>query len=686
MPSLTSRLHSFVFKTPHQCGACLFPLPPTAETLSFDINPSRDLLFETSDSRRVEIAQLTESAERGCEKCATIRSFISGTGITCSAIEWWLAMGGSRPRVTAHSESGEEVELEICSSTLRLKETDTDADDNPNNDVDINTNIDTDNKTGHPCVSAGSKLRGGTGGDEALGLARGWLERCQLEHGKCQGGAGRAFVPTRLLYIGGEELDVVVLREGLSGPVRYAALSHRWSAETERVCLLGENFEHRKAVGVALSEMPKMMRDAILVSRKLGIEFVWIDSLCIIQNSKEDWLTEAAMMAGVYSNAELTVAATWCHGSGVSLFSGREGPKFHCVDLPGEEELFLRRSAPHFQWDNGGEDSASSEQQLWPLLRRGWVYQEQWLSRRTLHFTEHEMVWICNETTACECAWHAFGRTDDSPWTGGNLGTRSLEWAEIIQEYTGRAFTQIADRLVALAGIATEYSRIEDRGLYLCGHWRKEFPESLFWKSTGDLRPRPDMKIPSWSWASVIGDIEFDYPSEDIQPHVVDVDVSYHGKDLMGDVAEGMLRISGSTVQGKLYHGDEWTEVLEASGLLLPESRGYGLEVDGRLLTFRPDYLLQGENGPGDSDDYFVASGSSALCLLFGRCTHGSFDPDSPDSNVEVEFASGLVFRALGEGSGRAERIGYFTGWDLDDGIELKRFTELASKKEFIVV
>jgi hypothetical protein len=218
--------------------------------------------------------------------------------------------------------------------------------------------------------------------------------------------------------------------------------------ETEAVILKTTTIEERKKGGIPLACLPQMMQGVVSVLRGFGIPYLWIDSLCILQDSAADWADQATMMAQVYSNAEVTIAATWCHGSGRSLFSGRHGSNFLDVDLPGtgcEFPMFVRRRIPHFQDKNGtptlqlgdgvtdsassgvsqsGDDdegqSTPSSPTLLPLLGRGWVFQEQRLSPRMLHFTKHEIVWTCGETTACECSIYKFDK-------GSRHGVPALE-------------------------------------------------------------------------------------------------------------------------------------------------------------------------------------------------------------------------------------------------------------------
>lgn len=136
-------------------------------------------------------------------------------------------------------------------------------------------------------------------------------------------------------------------------------------------------------------------------------------------------------------------------------------------------DVFVREGVEHFRWLNrvglvDGEDGRH-----WPLLRRGWVYQEQWLSRRMLHFTKREVVWVCKQGMACECGWYRLEdkRGAEAVEDGGGEQegdnadedaeeekTRPSEWKEIVEEYSERDFTRISDRLPALGGIATVHA------------------------------------------------------------------------------------------------------------------------------------------------------------------------------------------------------------------------------------
>ncbi|KAK3356628.1 heterokaryon incompatibility protein-domain-containing protein [Lasiosphaeria hispida] len=658
---------------PRRCGACLFDLGSSAKPLGFDVDPPVERVFWESDTHTTTMTQLRKSARRGCTTCAALLGFLQQTEIqgSVTAIEWYPSRGldQPRPRVVCHIEGGTTVALELCAAPEIFRGA-----------TGIMVGV-------HPSICPGLKTQGGTGEPPARVQAAHWLADCRTEHSKCRRDLSSvSFVPTRLLSIGGNDLAKVVICERFPAPVMYGALSHRWSAETEAVKLTRASLGGRKTDGILMSALPPLMQDSITVLRELGIEYVWIDSLCIVQDSLEDWRVEAAMMAQVYSNAELTVAATWCHGSGQSLFSRRNDSdnEFAVAHLPSVSDrppLFIRRAPPHFQWTTGSDAASDSEPFcLWPLLSRGWVYQEQWLSRRILHFTRHELVWVCNETTACECAQNQFGTAHS---TVGEVSGQPSRWQDIVHEYSSRAFTQVTDRLPALAGIATMYSSTCDTppGRYLCGLWTQDFPGALFWRAAAgaQLLPRSNTKIPSWSWASSTGPVEFVFTDDEVEKtQVLAVHVSCRGKDVMGDVTEAALQISGPVVLAKVFYGSHWREL--ATSRVGHSERSQGLEIGGQYATFAMDHTFE------NAEEHFARDSMPVMCLLLSSNHLGYNDPEHPETNREGQFACGLVLRPVSEQGAVYERIGYFLGWDLDDGFHLEELTSLSNKIQITLV
>ncbi|KAK2043947.1 heterokaryon incompatibility protein [Colletotrichum somersetense] len=219
-------------------------------------------------------------------------------------------------------------------------------------------------------------------------LATKWLEECGANHPSCGKAArhstvfctdnsllisdleGRGLVATRLLFFplhpASEETDIARLQlsESLSPDTRYAALSHRWGAH-ETCCTTEGSLKGMIETGVRVSKLPATFRDAIYVARGMGLSYIWIDSLCIVQDDKEDWKNEAKRMAIIYDNATCTIAAN----DGLDSDSG----------------LTMRGS---------GAKSTNV------LDSRAWVCQERMISPRSLIFTGGSVVWECRECDA----------------------------------------------------------------------------------------------------------------------------------------------------------------------------------------------------------------------------------------------------------------------------------------------
>ncbi|KAH6639048.1 heterokaryon incompatibility protein-domain-containing protein [Boeremia exigua] len=154
--------------------------------------------------------------------------------------------------------------------------------------------------------------------------------------------------------------------------------------------------------GIRWDDLPKTFQDAIRMTSLLDIDFIWIDSLCIIQNDKDDWATESAKMADIYEYASLTLSATASAGDSYGCFSASFSTSRSLpISLPedvGTCELAVRKPITH--WNTIGQSEMHAR---FPLMSRGWAFQERLLSRRVLHFSEEELVWECRELTTCEC-------------------------------------------------------------------------------------------------------------------------------------------------------------------------------------------------------------------------------------------------------------------------------------------
>jgi len=241
-----------------------------------------------------------------------------------------------------------------------------------------------------------------TSSEPSFKIANHWMKTCITHHGNlCQELHDHPpTLPTRVIDVSDASRDpYLLISNGQEG--YYATLSYCWGG-VENLCttsILLESFQ----MSIPFHKIPKTIQDAITATRKLGIKYLWVDTLCILQDSEEDWLREAKAMSTIYRNSTLTIAAADSEDSGGGLFRER-------VRLRTRPVQFAPEIAP-FSQDSSRErilafgDRQESNDAFKPLCRldsRGWVLQEQLLSPRILNFSSQELFWECPSLLASE--------------------------------------------------------------------------------------------------------------------------------------------------------------------------------------------------------------------------------------------------------------------------------------------
>lgn len=310
-----------------------------------------------------------------------------------------------------------------------------------------------------------------TGHADVLNIAKMWLENCDRSHNCNMFSTESTFdcewYPKRLIDV--ENAAFPRLFETQSERPQnscYATLSHCWGSNPDFITLLTKNLAEFCA-GIAIEVLPKSFRDAIMICGYLGIRYLWIDSLCILQDSHSDWLLHAVEMSSVYQNCYLNLSFDFAANPGQGAFTCRNTDVLQdcCAfsAIPGNPYLASSARTDSSSSDNDStgnlsdgtsdapyegarsdksgpgqtgsleEDSAKDTSDImrcfifapeldytsttWdlPLSRRGWVVQERLLSPRVLHFTNDRIRWECeNEGSLHEGLPYGLPDTEES--------------------------------------------------------------------------------------------------------------------------------------------------------------------------------------------------------------------------------------------------------------------------------
>lgn len=339
-----------------------------------------------------------------------------------------------------------------------------------------------------------SRLRvasGDTSSSEAITTIRSWIDKCMNEHEVCQAQDQPRAMPARVLRL---DRDYVELCENMGQSQPYACLSHCWGVTGPKLKLTAKNVASMRA-GLPITQLPKTFRDAVKVSLNIGIQYLWIDALCILQDNLKDWHSAAASMADIYAGAVLTLAATWSNDSECGLFSRMQD---HYRSIPLQEPgLFARYALPDFPRTAG-----SPAFECWPLLTRAWVFQERRLSARVLHFGAEQLHWECNAAVLSEAGG------DDNEWMSSGdfkfIPKDSVTaWREAVEHYSKLELTYEKDRLPAISAVVKRMQATRKNDVYVAGMWQNSLLEDLSWQISLAPRSRARGNLPTWSWISV---------------------------------------------------------------------------------------------------------------------------------------------------------------------------------------
>ncbi|KJK64553.1 ANK ankyrin repeat protein [Aspergillus parasiticus SU-1] len=397
-----------------------------------------------------------------------------------------------------------------------------------------------------------------------------WLQQCIKNHHACTVGSNGRFLPTRLIDLTGWGRGKAVklvesnsIHRDQSTP--YIALSHRWDGQITAVASTTSENILPRLEELTIDTLPRNFVHAMEVTHLLKINYLWIDSLCILQDSKEDWNREAALMSEVYQNSECTISDQSGQTSSMGFFcSGdvqNDSVEFRCSSQDGQSSKMVRAVKTQPSW------VALLAQG--PLQSRGWCLQERELSPRVLHYTPSQVLWECRAFKASE-GWPARDISGElsEGYSGYNLrildriqaqDTHEIytSWLNTVRDYASRSLTKYEDTFPALGGLARivhGYVHCD----YVAGMWAADLRRSIAWvpgegpnDDSSSTSRHATYVAPTWSWASVVGKVSFEQAkalSRDVTDETVAVidgwRITHLTPDPFGQIASAELHMT----------------------------------------------------------------------------------------------------------------------------------------------
>ncbi|OTB07843.1 hypothetical protein M426DRAFT_267076 [Hypoxylon sp. CI-4A] len=424
------------------------------------------------------------------------------------------------------------------------------------------------------------------------------IAECRREHPLCAI-QPNDFVPTRLIHVGDSKDALRLCDVNLSGHnISWAALSHCWGGgkplSLTKATL--ESLKHR----INYAELPATFQDAVTVTQELGLTYIWIDSLCIIQDDKTDWEKEAARMGSVYSRAFIVISGASSPNPSTPYLRPREEewfPKrFNFSASPGVNIPIMVRqrhllAAPLDQGllEPPFTSSWATLKKVGPLYARGWCFQESFLAPRILNFAPGAIIYECKTHRKSEDQLPPYPST--IPGTLGEVPPLE-QWHMIVKSYTSRQLTFTTDKLPAIAGAATIMPQVKT-SKYLAGLWSESLLLDLLWQVMQGRAHVPLMtkeheeNAPTWSWASMNWGVVWNpLQSPQLLATVVDAQTNVVGANPYGQVSGGTITLRGRVKICRLsadYHKNEhWVFYKKEDGTY---SKKQHFRTDGALVA-----------------------------------------------------------------------------------------------------
>jgi hypothetical protein len=330
---------------------------------------------------------------------------------------------------------------------------------------------------------------------------------CVKQH-KCGKDGALPLLPDRVVWIEANNASRIQLLEPKNIRAPFVALSYCWGPVGPTTYISNaETLEARKA-SINFNDLPPLFQDVVEAARALGIEYVWIDRLCIIQGNDEDFHAQAPKMGEIYGNATLTIAAASATTEEDRILVPRDDLAYD-LDMSvggiGSLKLRFRRRSHALGKEASGGDYGK-------VSTRAWIWQERLLAARSVFFTPAALKFECR----CHSFWEGFDKDRlGHSWSAQLDNMTHLAWHSLVEEYMGRDITRPSDRLPAMDAVMKRIEKSTGWSPFW-GLWADSLVESLSWqaKESGqwgkhECRMNPGHYAPTWSWASVDGPISY---------------------------------------------------------------------------------------------------------------------------------------------------------------------------------
>ncbi|RMX86973.1 hypothetical protein D0869_02700 [Hortaea werneckii] len=380
---------------------------------------------------------------------------------------------------------------------------------------------------------------------------------------------GQSRMPRRLIDLSSEghvSARLVQTQAIPSSRTVYTALSYCWGdahiLKTTKATL------DRHLKYLPIHEIPLTVTDAFAITRRLGLRYIWVDALCIVQDDEDDWNGEVGSMHEIFAGSYLTLLAAEADSAAGGLFT--QQPRDFSA------RAYNDRTFLHTQLDGGRSlkmHLCPQKRQQSALRKRGWTLQEEMLSRRTVQVSNCELVWHCQYRTIreIETSGKMLEMSQEKSGTVRDAKTAEDNWRNLLENYSGRHLSVPDDRLRALAGLASFFQQLRHDECLL-GLWRKSLLEDLTWRRIGNaaerpLQPQPTQMLPSWSPLSCDQSVDF---------NAWNSNTSYSRPDCVADIVHCCV----------VWTGQPWLSSLQSSSLVL---RGPTRELFLEEVTEIPD-------------------------------------------------------------------------------------------------